>query len=329
MDDEQGRNEKVPAEGPTESAVSDESTRAQRIYTAAESGNFSAVKELLKEDPALVAVRDRDGYTLLHLAAFSASTEGMDFLLKTGMEIDVRNNTGATPLYFAAWNGIDTSVEWLLEHGADVFAEDKDGLTPCDLAEAVGHQVIVDLLSKAERSASDLSEYENSRADAAEDDSILPLLIRENGVLNKDKLCGVLDEEIVSIGEASRIAYDKLFIAYLVENEDLDAAYTDDDFDRIVNNGFFADRGYDERIAALAFYQQGYTNALRGLISLLKEEPSSFTAPVRQKFVGAYDDAPDLRDLTNRQKATLKWLLRFSPHDLGTVIKNFRKRNWS
>jgi len=291
-------------------------------------GDFASVKELLTEDPALVAVRDTDGNTLLHLAATSTNTDLMALLLKSGINIDIGNSRGQTPLHFAAWDGATPAVEWLLEHGADVFAEDEDGNTPEGDAREAGHRSTAELLSEAERLASDLSEYEDGRTAAPGYQDTSGPAIRDEGVLNEDKLRWVLDEGIASVEQQARNAFDKLLLAYLIDNEDLDEAYTEGDYDRVVNDGFLAQSGCEERIAALAFYQRGYADALRGVLALLQGEPSSITAPPSRKFVGAYDDSPDLSDLTNKQKATLKWLLRFSPNDLDAVIKNFRKREW-
>jgi hypothetical protein len=157
-----------------------------KLHEASERGDIRAVQRILKGG-LQVNIKDENGETPLHRAAFFGYSEIVDLLLKHGASVDARsyvtvaltggdtplqlasikghveivklllehhanvNSTDGlllTPLHSAAWKGYTEIVKLLLEHGADVNAINKTGMTPLNLASNKHHTETVNLLLK-------------------------------------------------------------------------------------------------------------------------------------------------------------------------------------
>ena len=112
------------------------SAMCQQINKAVKDNNLPEVRQLLKNDPNLVASRDENGFTPLHLAAANGYESMVEFLLSTKADVNAKDNAGSTPLHQAAAADGEHSdiVELLLTHKADVNAADKQSLTPLHYA---------------------------------------------------------------------------------------------------------------------------------------------------------------------------------------------------
>lgn len=91
-----------------------------------------------------------DGFTPLHLAAFSHNAAGARALLEEGADPNVLARASfarVTPLGTAAFSGAVDVARALLEHGADPSIAEAAGGTPLDVARANGHDELVALLS--------------------------------------------------------------------------------------------------------------------------------------------------------------------------------------
>ena len=104
--------------------------RCGPIHVATVKGDEAAVVALLKQDPDLVASRDKFGNTALHLAALHNKVAIADLLLANGADVNARNtdttrvprneDAGETPLTLALQSYQHKEmVELLLTHGAD------------------------------------------------------------------------------------------------------------------------------------------------------------------------------------------------------------------
>ena len=98
----------APAPAPQEPALAD----------AARQQDWAAVQELLRGG-ADADLRQGDGATALHWAAYWNDPEAVRLLLASGAAADATNDLGVTPLWLAANNGNAAVVEALLAGGAD------------------------------------------------------------------------------------------------------------------------------------------------------------------------------------------------------------------
>lgn len=75
------------------------------VLWAAENGNVETLRSLLSVEPGLVHVKDSDGYTPLHRAAYGNHFEAVCYLLTIGASVGSRTQLGWTPLHSACnWN---------------------------------------------------------------------------------------------------------------------------------------------------------------------------------------------------------------------------------
>lgn len=120
------------------------------IHDAARKGDANKIKALLQGDPKLVADRDKNGDTPLHLAALHGQLAAAQVLIDAGADVNAKNNYGAfTPgdlgNVFASNNHRDP-VTLLNVHGIDT-RDMKNGYTPLDLCLfASRHKELMQLL---------------------------------------------------------------------------------------------------------------------------------------------------------------------------------------
>jgi ankyrin repeat protein len=131
------------------------------LHDAARKGDVKKVKELLASDPKLVADRDKDGDTPLHLAALHGQLEVVQALIDGGADVNAKNNYAPfmpddLNKEFRTKNLQDPAI--LLHSQAAEFTHElntqgvttkdlKNGYTPLDLAEfASNHNKIMQLL---------------------------------------------------------------------------------------------------------------------------------------------------------------------------------------
>ena len=115
------------------------------IQAAQEDMEPGRVKALLDQG-AEVNIRDDEGKTPLHHAAFSGSRAIAELIIAKGPEINIKDANNMTPLHIAAWRSMVEVTELLLENGADVNAVDDTGETALHMAAKVGQAAIASLL---------------------------------------------------------------------------------------------------------------------------------------------------------------------------------------
>lgn len=111
-------------------------------------GDTAEVARHLKADPKLATSWNDFGWTPLHLAAFSGSSETARLLLERGADVNLRAKTKFrnTPLQAALLPGQYETAKLLLEHGADPNVRQSKGFTPLQEAALLGRRDLVDLL---------------------------------------------------------------------------------------------------------------------------------------------------------------------------------------
>ncbi|MBI4905512.1 MAG: ankyrin repeat domain-containing protein [Acidobacteria bacterium] len=153
--------------------------------TAAAMGDVARLSAALADDKDALARQSADGWTPLHLAAFFAKKDAVEYLLQAGAPVTVRSGNqlnnhplhaaaagkspevvallltygadpnatqagGWTPLHAAAQNADAEMVKALLTSGATIEVRAENGQSPLDLAMGVGSQEVVDLLMTSE-----------------------------------------------------------------------------------------------------------------------------------------------------------------------------------
>ncbi|XP_059204717.1 caskin-2-like isoform X2 [Centropristis striata] len=93
-----------------------------------------------------VNYQDSDGFSALHHAALTGTTELLSALLEAQATVDVKDSNGMRPLHYAAWQGKAESVLLLLRAGASVNGVSLDGHIPLHLAAQYGHYTVSEML---------------------------------------------------------------------------------------------------------------------------------------------------------------------------------------
>ncbi len=107
-----------------------------------------------------INVKDKDGCTLLLIAARAGNSKAVDFLLKNGADVEVnaQSKKGLTALNFATINGDVESLQLLLQHGAKLDLQTQNGLTALDNAIIRGNAESVKLLLERGAKTSKINE---------------------------------------------------------------------------------------------------------------------------------------------------------------------------
>ncbi|KAM4715661.1 caskin-2-like isoform 2-T2 [Anableps anableps] len=90
--------------------------------------------------------QDSDGFSALHHAALTGTTELLSLLLEAQATVDIKDINGMRPLHYAAWQGKSDSVLLLLRGGASVNTPSHDGQIPLHLSAQYGHYEVSEML---------------------------------------------------------------------------------------------------------------------------------------------------------------------------------------
>jgi ankyrin repeat protein len=116
------------------------------IQEAIHRGDVSAIKKLLKGNPALISSKDKQSRTPLILAALHNRPDIVELFLTDKAYINATDNIGRTALHWAALAGSADVVKLLLKKNADADAKADGGMTPLHLAAQNGYQDVAELL---------------------------------------------------------------------------------------------------------------------------------------------------------------------------------------
>lgn len=152
-------------------------------FEAAALGDVEMMQAWLDSDPAVLAARSADGFTLLHLACFfnhpeasnrliergadvnaiadnpsrvtplhsaaaCSSTEIVSILLEAGANPDAAQHGGYTALQSAAMHGNEAMLNILLDHGASADLVAEDDRTALEMASEAGHEAVAQRLAR-------------------------------------------------------------------------------------------------------------------------------------------------------------------------------------
>ncbi len=145
-----------------------QSLEAQSVFEAAAAGDAATVRELLANEPDLIAQTDERGRTLLQVAAASGHVEVCEALAGAGAELNVADEDGETPLHSAIRRNRLAVASFLLEHGADTEGRNMRGRTPLLLvARETGNLEMARLLIAAGADVNAVSRYDETPLDLA------------------------------------------------------------------------------------------------------------------------------------------------------------------
>ena len=119
---------------------------AEDIHEAAQKGDVEKVRELLRQNPALVDARDEFERTPLHWAVLGVHFEVVQLLADKGADVNAKDNARITPLHIAAFNGHLEIARLLLNRGADINAKNKISWTALSFAEFADRNEMIERL---------------------------------------------------------------------------------------------------------------------------------------------------------------------------------------
>ncbi|XP_034448582.1 caskin-2-like isoform X3 [Hippoglossus hippoglossus] len=132
--------------------------KEQDLLQAVKSGDLTSTQKLLSKLKSNrnkllgstkrlnVNYQDSDGFSALHHAALTGTSELLSALLEAQASVDVKDSNGMRPLHYAAWQGKAESVLMLLRSGASVNGVSLDGHIPLHLAAQYGHDEVSEML---------------------------------------------------------------------------------------------------------------------------------------------------------------------------------------
>ncbi|XP_035253454.1 caskin-2-like isoform X1 [Anguilla anguilla] len=132
--------------------------KEQDLLQAVKNGDLPSAQKLLAKVKANrskllgstkrlnVNYQDSDGFSALHHAALTGTTDLISLLLEAQATVDIKDSNGMRPLHYAAWQGKADSVLMLLRAGASVNGCSHDGQIPLHLAAQYGHYDVSEML---------------------------------------------------------------------------------------------------------------------------------------------------------------------------------------
>ena len=118
----------------------------KEFMDAVKIGDLVKVTELVKENPELIYLKDRDETSALHYASGRGHDKIVRFLLRRGVYPSIEGSGGWTPLHWAANFGRLEVTKVLLEKGAETNIQNIWGQTPLYFAASLGRREITELL---------------------------------------------------------------------------------------------------------------------------------------------------------------------------------------
>ena len=120
------------------------------VFHAAAFDRVERLREILAADPDAARSWSPDGFTALHLAAFTDAEETARVLVEAGADLEARSRhetiTGVRPLNTCAFARAHAVARVLLEAGADPDGEGEQGATPMMAARAQNDEAMERLL---------------------------------------------------------------------------------------------------------------------------------------------------------------------------------------
>ncbi|XP_026770728.3 caskin-2 isoform X1 [Pangasianodon hypophthalmus] len=153
--------------------------KEQDLLLAVKNGDLLAAHKLLAKIKANrnkllsstkklnINYQDTDGFSALHHAALTGTTDLLSLLLDAQATVDIKDRNGMRPLHYAAWQGKADSVLMLLRAGASVNGASQDGQIPLHLAAQYGHYDVSEMLLQHQSNACMVNKAKKTPLDLA------------------------------------------------------------------------------------------------------------------------------------------------------------------
>ena len=116
-------------------------------YEAASLGDLETLRNETRRNPSLINAPSGEGFTTLHLAAFYAKPELVEFLIRAGANVaQIARRPRVMPLHSAIAGRCLVCTRLLLHSGADANAPEDNGLRPLHAAAAANDRSLAELL---------------------------------------------------------------------------------------------------------------------------------------------------------------------------------------
>ncbi|KAG2460994.1 caskin-2-like [Polypterus senegalus] len=153
--------------------------KEQELLQAVKLGDYAAVQKLLAKMKANrskllgsgkrlnINYQDFDGFSALHFAALTGTTDLISLLLEAKATVDIKDSNGIRPLHYASWQGMADKVLMLLRAGASVNMASQDGQIPLHLAAQYGHYEVSEMLLQHQSNPCILNKVQKTPLDLA------------------------------------------------------------------------------------------------------------------------------------------------------------------
>jgi ankyrin repeat protein len=118
------------------------------FVSAFKSRDQEKIRQLVARNMGRINARNKDGVSVLSVAAAGGNREVVELLLKAGAYVDGQDNMGLTALMLAVTNGHKDVVECLLNAGAGIDIYNKFDGTALTIARSAEYTDIEELLKK-------------------------------------------------------------------------------------------------------------------------------------------------------------------------------------
>lgn len=119
-----------------------------QFFAALKAGDREKTGLLIAQNKPLVNWKNRDGMSVLAVAAAAGDREAAGQLLAAGARVDAQDGLGMTALMWAVTNGYRDVAEFLLDAGATPDIHNKFDGTALAIAESAGRGDIRELIRR-------------------------------------------------------------------------------------------------------------------------------------------------------------------------------------
>ena len=137
---------------------------SDEIHEAAKKGELEKIQKILDENPELLDIPDKSGFTPLHWAVIYGKKDMIEYLLGRGADIKGHNKAlrGWTPLQAALFAHNNTVADLLAAHGALEDLARKEGMTYLYLAASSGNASLIEKLIEKGTPAAATNKYRDT-----------------------------------------------------------------------------------------------------------------------------------------------------------------------